>query len=382
MQRILVPLDLAPLGEVKVPVTEEYARAFDADVILLHVLPRGAMDAEAVSQQEATARAYLDSVVAHLTSASVRASAQIRTGPTAQTIVEEAHTQEAGLIILGSHVRRGLVTVLSANIADHVVRWSPCPVLLVQPALEAGGSPPLRSFADDAERSGAVTRRSLGLRTVEVARIVGSVGRARDFGPDFRPLQRSRSYTDRYARIRAALDRGEPLPPIELYRLGFGYYVLDGHHRVAAAKESGQLEIDAHVTEFLPLADTQAARTFAERRAFERSTGLTGIGARRPESYPDLAALIAAFRAEHGIADFRAAAQQWYGQVFRPLWQRVRQLRLTRYFPGERSADVIARLGTWRASRPDGLAMEWSEALTRFQEELAARGEAVPRPGS
>lgn len=379
MKRILVPLDLAPLGEVKLPVAEEYAKAFDADVILLHVLPPGAVDPKIVSQQEATARAYLDTVVARLVAAGVGARGQVRSGVPGQTIVDEARLQEADLIILGSHVRRRLTNVFSTNIADQVVRGSPCPVLLVQPALEAGGSPPLRSFDHDAERAGAVMRRALGLRTVEVARIVGSVGRARDFGPDFRPLQRSRDYTERYARIRAALDRGDTLPPIELYRLGFGYYVLDGHHRVAAAKETGQLEMEAEVTEFLPLGDSRAARTFAERRAFERSTGLTDIGARRPESYPELAALVTAFRDEHGIGDFREAAQRWYGEVYRPLWQRVRQLRLTRYFPGERSADLIARLGTWRAGRPDAAAVDWDQALKQFQEELTERGESAPR---
>ena len=38
------------------------------------------------------------------------------------------------------------------------------------------------------------------------------------------------------------------MPPVELYRLGNGYYVVDGHHRIAAALAVGQLAIDAHVT--------------------------------------------------------------------------------------------------------------------------------------
>ncbi len=38
---ILVPLDLTPAGEVKIPVAEEYARALGADVLLLHVLRPG-----------------------------------------------------------------------------------------------------------------------------------------------------------------------------------------------------------------------------------------------------------------------------------------------------------------------------------------------------
>jgi hypothetical protein len=44
------------------------------------------------------------------------------------------------------------------------------------------------------------------------------------------------------------------LPPVELYRLGNIYYVLDGHHRVAAARLNGQLELDAQVVDFVPTA--------------------------------------------------------------------------------------------------------------------------------
>jgi len=43
--------------------------------------------------------------------------------------------------------------------------------------------------------------------------------------------------------------RGEAFPPIDVYKLGFGYYVLDGHHRVAIALENGQLEIEANVVD-------------------------------------------------------------------------------------------------------------------------------------
>src|SRR5919202_1796692 len=90
--RILVPLDLTPPGEAKLPTAEAYARAFGADLLLLHVLPRPPAPARVtaaladlplpgrsarrerlddpsesgVPPEEARARAYLDSVVARL----------------------------------------------------------------------------------------------------------------------------------------------------------------------------------------------------------------------------------------------------------------------------------------------------------------------------
>jgi Universal stress protein family len=342
-------------------------------VVLLHVLPPGALDPAVVSKQEAEARAYLDTVAARLATAGLPVRTVVRTGNVAGAIVDEARLEGADLIILGSNVRRGLTHVLATSVADQVVRESPCPVLLVQPALEAGGKPLLRSFDEDAQRAGALTRRPLGLRTVEVARIIGSVGRARDFGPGFRPLHPSPTYTARYQRIRQLLADGRELPPIDLYRLGFGYYVLDGHHRVAAALEAGQLEIEANVTEFLPVGDTVAARTFAERHAFERRFGLMNIGARRPETYPIITGLIETYAARAGIADLREAAQRWYGQVYRPLWERVRRLRLGRFFPGERSADIIARLASWWATQAPDAPPDWDEALRRFEAEEGGR---------
>lgn len=379
VSRILVPVDLTPVGETKLPVAQQYARAFDAEVLLLHVLPARAIDTDAVSPAEAAARAYLDVLVAGMTSAGVRAAPLIRTGPAAASIVEEALAQHVDLIVLGTNVRPVLRSVVIGSVADEVVRAAHCPVLLVRPALDAAAPAPLRNFADDATRAGPLRRRSLGLRTVEIARIIGSVGRTRELGADFRPIARRRGDEDRLDRIRKAMEAGTSLPPVELYKLGFGYYVLDGHHRVAVARMMDAVEIDAEVTEFVPLADPEAARTFAERRAFERSTGLSDVGAAHPESYSRLTAMIEAYRQEQGMTDYRDAARRWYGQVYRPLWHRVRERRLTRYFPGDRSADFVARLGAWRAettadgTSDDGTpALSWDEALDRFVATLRA----------
>ena len=48
-----------------------------------------------------------------------------------------------------------------------------------------------------------------------------------------------------------AMRAGQALPAIEVYALGEEYYVVDGHHRVAAARALGQLYLDALVHEFL-----------------------------------------------------------------------------------------------------------------------------------
>jgi nucleotide-binding universal stress UspA family protein len=372
---ILVALDLTGIGEVKIPVAEEYARAFGADVLLLHVLPPGAVDPANVLPGEAVARTYLDTVGARLRSAGIHAEGVVRTGPPAATIVQEALIHDVCLIVLGTNIRPTLSSAVLRSVADQVARAAPCPVLFVHPEgpEKAVARNQLRCFKQDAERAGRLTQRELGIRTIEVARIVGSVDRCNELGLDFRPPPRRRRKhdEDRFRHVREAVEGNAALPAIEVYKLGFGYYVLDGHHRVAAALQNGQVEMDANVVEYVPVADEQATERFAARRAFERATGLTEVGAARPESYRILLDAIEHYCKQQGLDDLPRAAKRWYSQVFHPLWQTIRARELTAAFPGDRSADLIARLTVWRAAEtPD---LDWVDALDRFVEAQEAR---------
>jgi nucleotide-binding universal stress UspA family protein len=373
---ILVPLDLAPAGEVKIPVAEQYARALDAGVLLLHVLRPGSLDPATVSPGEAMARTYLDTFGARLRSAGIRTDSVIRSGAPAATIVQEALIHDVNLIVLGTNTRPQLTTAVLGSIADQVARRAPCPVLLVHPLGGTLERKQLRCFHEDADRAGLLVKRELGIRTVEVARIVGSVDRCQELGADFRPPPRRRRRHDeeRFARVRSAMESEALLPLIELYKLGFGYYVLDGHHRVAVAVHHGQLEIDAHVVEYVPVYDDEASERFAARRVFERATSLTEVGATRADSYATLLEAIQRYRDEQGLEDLQLAARRWYAEVYRPLWEGVRARQLMAAFPSERSADLIARLVAWRtAEAPD---LDWSAALERFvdSQEGAADG--------
>ena len=371
---ILVPLDLTPAGEVKVPVAAEYARALAADVLLLHVLPRGTVDPANVSPTEAVARTYLDTFAARLRSDGIHAETVIRTGAPAPSIIQEAMIRDVHLIVLGTNTRPLLSTAVLGSVADQVTRAAPCPVLLVHPQGETLERHQLRCFHEDAERAGMLTQRDLGVRTIEVARIIGSVDRCQELGLDFRPpLRRRRKHDeDRFHRVRRAVVASAAMPAIEVYKLGFGYYVLDGHHRVAVALEEGQVEIDARVVEYVPVADEQAPERFAARREFERTTSLTEVGAAHPESYRVLLDTIEHYRVEQGLDDTQLAARRWLSEVFRPLWQTIRARQLVAAFPGDRTADLIARLAVWRAAEaPD---LEWPAALERFVETQGLEG--------
>jgi len=94
---------------------------------------------------------------------------------------------------------------------------------------------------------GRTGERELGLQVVELDTIVGTVDRKTGFDRSFRPT--SSRVRARWERVAAAMRRGEPLPPVSLYRVGEVHFVRDGHHRVSAARALGWGDIDAYVTE-------------------------------------------------------------------------------------------------------------------------------------
>ena len=118
----------------------------------------------------------------------------------------------------------------------------------------------VKSFDRELEAAGGLAGRfDAGIKTVPAQKIVGSVGRARNLRSDFF-YRTGQKMTDRFVRVGQAMQKGIPLPPLELYKVKrqspdaasppSEYYVVDGHHRVAMARKLGQDFLDAHVVEY------------------------------------------------------------------------------------------------------------------------------------
>jgi hypothetical protein len=106
------------------------------------------------------------------------------------------------------------------------------------------------SFHDLQNERRAHNRVRRGIRVVDTDKIVGSVGRSKDFDHRFSPLRASTA--ERWKRIDLAFHRGVALPPVSLYKLDGAYFVLDGNHRISVARYHGLRTVEAEVTEFLP----------------------------------------------------------------------------------------------------------------------------------
>jgi hypothetical protein len=117
----------------------------------------------------------------------------------------------------------------------------------------------LLSFDEVRTALGAVEQAYLGMRVVPVTKIVGSVGRHRDFDRAFLPSKPSLG--GRWKKIDQAILRAEELPPVSLYKIGDAYFVKDGNHRVSVARQQGVEMIDAEVVELRSRVPVDSALT-------------------------------------------------------------------------------------------------------------------------
>jgi hypothetical protein len=98
-----------------------------------------------------------------------------------------------------------------------------------------------------------------GMRTVDVEKIAGSVGRCTDFDCSFLPLKVNMAR--RWERVDRAYHQGVELPAVSLYKIGDVYFVRDGNHRVSVAKFHNVAVIDAEVVEIRGRTDVASSPT-------------------------------------------------------------------------------------------------------------------------
>lgn len=195
----------------------------------------------------------------------------------------------------------------------------------------------------------------LGMRTIPVQQIVGSVGRYQDFDRAFLP--RRSGLAPRWVSIDMAHLQDVILPPIEVYKIGDVYFVKDGNHRVSVARERGQNEIDAYVIEIDTPVEIDANTNIddlirkIEQSEFEKHTRLSTlrpdvkIDLSLPGGYTKLIEHIETHRWFMGEKQNREipleeATASWFDEVYMPLVRVIRDQGTMKEFPGRTEADL------------------------------------------
>ncbi len=255
-----------------------------------------------------------------------------------------------------------------------------------------GRSNELLSYEEVARKLRLGARADRGVQQIPVAAIVGSVGRYTDFTRSFLP----RETTDerRWASVKAAAQE-TGMPPIEVYKVGEVYFVLDGNHRVSIARQEGMETIDAHVIEVrtpVPLTpDVQPddliikaeyAEFLEQTRAADLLPGVD-LSLTAPGQYARLKEHIDVHRYFMGLdlqrdVSAEEALLDWYETVYRPIVEAIRAHGLLRWFPGRTETDLYLWVSDHRYELQEQLG--WPVSPAAAVADLAAREKH--RPGS
>lgn len=228
----------------------------------------------------------------------------------------------------------------------------------------------------------------VGTMPVEVDKIVGSVGRYRDFDSAFLPVQ---SHTaDRWKEIARAGREGRLLPPVQLYKVGDLYFVRDGHHRVSVAREQGVEYTDAEVIACrtrVPIAPGVSQEELDLKAEYTEFLEVTDLDRLRPEqqieftisgAYKILLEHIAVHRYFLGLErggpiSWQEAVLSWYDNLYRPIVEIIRQQSILAEFPGRREADLYLWIIEHHYYLQEESEVGLADAAEEFAEEYSQR---------
>jgi uncharacterized ParB-like nuclease family protein len=249
----------------------------------------------------------------------------------------------------------------------------------------AGGRDPrpLLSLDEVTKRLGAFEQSYVGIRPIPVADVVGTVSRVDDFDRDFLP-KRSK-IQERWRQVEQSYPESD-FPPISVYEIDGRYFVVDGHHRVAIARQRGTEFIDAEVTRLrsrTPLPDdadigtiimAEQQRRFMEESGLGRARPHARVEFSRPQGYIELLEHIK-IHGYHMMMDrnelltVEEIAGDWYDHVYLPTVEAIHREGLNALWPKATDADLFLWVGQRRRElfpeRPDELDIEGTVKAAR-----------------
>ena len=137
IQKILVPTDFSPASNLAVKYGKELAVMLDAKLTVLHVSDDPIIFSKTTSDEYR--EEHIDKVKVELDqnlrevlgdASAVKIAALC--GSATTEIIDYAKKEDFDLVVMGSHGRSAMASMLLGNVAEHVVRHCPCPVTTVR----------------------------------------------------------------------------------------------------------------------------------------------------------------------------------------------------------------------------------------------------------
>jgi hypothetical protein len=254
-----------------------------------------------------------------------------------------------------------------------------------------------------------VTRHGyVGIRSISLDKIIGSVDRASEFHRDFHPQRRDSEA--RMRKLEVAFPNGD-YPAISVFEVGGAYFVSDGHHRVALAHQRGQEFIEAEVVQLatnyrltpdvnIPqLVHTELRRMLMEESGLQAVRPDLDISFSNPAGYLEMLETIKAHgwdlaRCLDRLPNPEELAESWLAEVYEPGLRALHEAGLSCPHEDATEADTFLwlyqrRRALWmrgaRATYRDAVwdirhAHKLSRRERRELRRAAARLEMMPTP--
>jgi len=228
-----------------------------------------------------------------------------------------------------------------------------------------GRSTQLLSYEEVAEKLKLHIRTERGLETIPLDAIVGSVGRYADFTRTFLP--RRDEDQQRWSRVKVAMEDQAGVEPIEVYKVGQVYFVIDGNHRVSVARREKFTSIEAHVIELktnMTLSPNVQPDDLIIKAEYAEFLDATHIMELRPNvdlsvtaccQYEELMEQIRVRQylmqqERQGEVAFEDVLREWYDKDYIPLAETIRDRGLLRWFPDRTITDLYLWISENRAA--------------------------------
>jgi len=140
-ERILVPIDGSQLSLKAAKQGIYIAKKLESEVVFLYVIDVRMIETSSLTGTDQgilrtrlrnVAERYLNEAAKLAEEENIMFQNRIREGLPAEDILKEIEEEKIDLVIMGSKGMSGAHRVIIGSTAEEVVRWSPCPVLIVK----------------------------------------------------------------------------------------------------------------------------------------------------------------------------------------------------------------------------------------------------------
>lgn len=141
ISKVIVPVDFLDYTDALVDFAVGMAKKLDAGVNFIHVVERahiyGDYGGPAIEDFEVKTAQLAEEKMKNLVEANrdtcSGCEGKVMKGDVVSSITAYAQEQEGGMIVIGTHGRKGLEKVWLGSVAERVVKSAPCPTLVFNP---------------------------------------------------------------------------------------------------------------------------------------------------------------------------------------------------------------------------------------------------------